>query len=275
MIMPKLRCPVCGGELSLEGRAYRCEKGHSYDVAKQNYVNLLMSNRSSAKRHGDDKLMVKARKDFLEKDYYLFLREEICRLALSCRKEGTVDFLDAGCGEGWYTSALREALEQSGGCSCLGVDISKEALMAAGRRDKSALWAVGSINSLPVGDESCDIILNVFAPHDDGEFRRVLRPGGIVIKVMPLETHLWGLKKAVYAKPYLNGPAEYAPEGFEPVCRSEKRAMLRLESAEDIQNLFMMTPYYYKTGREDQEKLRALDFLETEADFAICVLRKL
>lgn len=272
--MPVLKCPVCGGELAPIERSFRCGKAHSFDLAKQNYVNLLMSNKSSSKRHGDDKLMVKARKDFLEKDYYLFLREEICRLASLYRKEGSVDFLDAGCGEGWYTSAVRERLESTGGCSAVGVDISKEALMAAGRRDKSVTWAVASINSLPVGDESCDVILNVFAPHDDAEFRRVLRPDGIVIKVMPLESHLFGLKKAVYDKPYLNGPAEYAPEGFEMVCRSEKREMLHIESSEDIQNLFMMTPYYYKTGREDQEKLRSLQSLETEAHFAICVVRK-
>lgn len=273
--MPALKCPVCGGVLSLTGRTYRCEKGHSFDLAKQNYVNLLMSNKSSSKRHGDDKLMVKARKDFLEKDYYLFLRDEICRLAsLYCGE--SVDFLDAGCGEGWYTSAVKSALESAGkGCSALGVDISKEALMAAGRRDKSIVWAVASVNSLPVPDDSCDLLLNVFAPTDDGEYLRVLRKGGVLIKAMPLETHLFGLKKAVYDKPYLNGPAEYAPEGFEEVCRSEKREMLTIGSNEDIQNLFMMTPYYYKTGREDQAKLLSLDSLETEAHFAICVLRKI
>ena len=273
--MPELKCPVCGGALSQSERTLRCEKGHSYDLAKQNYVNLLMSNKSSAKRHGDDKLMVRARRDFLEKGYYLFLREEICRLAVEHCGEG-VEFLDAGCGEGWYTSAVKEALESSGkSCSALGVDISKEALAAAGRRDKSLSLAVASINALPVADEKCDLLLNVFAPHDDAEFRRVLKKGGILIKVMPLETHLFGLKKAVYDEPYLNGAAEYAPEGFEKVCRSEIRKMISLESNEDIQNLFMMTPYYYKTGKSDQEKLLALSRLETEADFAVCVLRRL
>lgn len=273
--MPELKCPVCGAALAREEKSFRCGKGHSYDIAKQNYVNLLMSNRSSSKRHGDDKLMVKARKDFLDKGWYLFLRDEICRLAVEyCGEE--VEFLDAGCGEGWYTSAVKAALEKAGkSCSALGVDISKEALAAAGKRDKSLSLAVASINSLPVADEKCSLLLNVFAPHDDGEFRRVLKKGGILIKVMPLETHLFGLKKAVYDEPYLNGEAVYAPEGFESVCRSEKRKMICLESSEDIQNLFMMTPYYYKTGKNDQEKLRCLTYLETEADFAVCVLRKL
>ncbi len=273
--MPKLKCPVCGGELRLAERTYRCEKGHCYDLAKQNYVNLLMSNKSSAKRHGDDRLMVRARTDFLEKGYYLHLREEICRLAVEHCGDA-VDFLDAGCGEGWYTSAVKSALEKAGkSCSALGVDISKEALMAAGRRDKSVAWAVASVNSLPAADESCSLLLNVFAPTDDGEYRRVLKKGGLIIKAMPLETHLFGLKKAVYDEPYLNGPAEYAPEGFETVCRSEVRRMLCLECNEDIQNLFMMTPYYYKTGRSDQEKLESLEYLETEADFAVCVLRRI
>ena len=273
--MPQLKCPVCGGVLALSERTYRCEKGHCYDKAKQNYVNLLMSNKSSQKRHGDDKLMVRARTDFLERGYYLHLRDEICRLAVEHCGEG-VDFLDAGCGEGWYTSAVKSALEAAGkSCSALGVDISKEALMSAGRRDKSVHWAVASVNALPVPDDSCDLLLNVFAPTDDAEYRRVLRPGGIVIKAMPLETHLFGLKKAVYDEPYLNGPADYAPEGFESICRSELRKMISLDSNEDIQNLFMMTPYYYKTGRADQEKLRAMEHLETEADFAVCVLRKI
>jgi len=273
--MLQLKCPVCGAALSLEGRTYRCEKGHCYDLAKQNYVNLLMSNKSSAKRHGDDKLMVRARTAFLEKGFYLHLRDEICRLAVEyCG--GSVNFLDAGCGEGWYTSAVKNALESAGkSCSTLGVDISKEALMAAGRRDKSVQWAVASINLLPVPDGKCDLVLNVFAPTDDAEYRRVLRPGGLLIKAMPLETHLFGLKKAVYDEPYLNGPAEYAPEGFESVCRGELRKMISLECNEDIQNLFMMTPYYYKTGRSDQEKLEGLEHLETEADFAVCVLRKI
>ncbi len=273
--MPALKCPVCGGVLERQDRSLRCEKLHSYDLAKQNYVNLLMSNKSSAKRHGDDKLMVRARKDFLDRGYYLFLRDEICRLAVEHCGE-SVEFLDAGCGEGWYTSAVKFALESAGkSCSALGVDISKEALAAAGKRDRSLSLAVASINSLPVAEGSCDLLLNVFAPHDDAEFRRVLKKGGLLIKVMPLERHLFGLKKAVYDSPYLNGPAVYEPEGFETVCRSEVCRMLQLTGSEDIMNLFMMTPYYYKTGKTDQEKLAKLSRLETEADFAVCVLRRL
>lgn len=273
--MPQLKCPVCSAPLQRVERTYRCESGHCYDIAKQNYVNLLMSNRSSDKRHGDDKLMVQARQEFLDKGYYLFLREEICRLALE-NLPAAARILDAGCGEGWYTSALRCALEGAGkSCEVLGVDISKQALIFAGRRDKALTLAVASISSLPVADESCDMVLNVFAPDSPAEYRRVLRPGGLLMRVMPMERHLYGLKAAVYDSPYLNPPAVYAPEGFELVCRSELRQMIHLDSTGDIQRLFMMTPYYYKTGRGDQAKLEKLTELDTEAEFAIVLLRRL
>jgi len=268
--MPAFRCPVCGGELTLQEKSYLCPNGHCHDRAKHGYVNLLMSNRPSDKRHGDDKLMVQSRKSFLDKGYYLPLREELCRLAAAyCPPNAHV--LDVGCGEGWYTSALRHALPGSRVC---GVDISRQALIEAARRDKELSLAVASINALPVMDESCDLLLNVFAPNDDREFARVLKRGGYLMKAVPLERHLFGLKSAVYEKPYLNPPAVYEPEGFTPVLLREISYTLTLENNADINALFMMTPYYYKTGRQDQEKLKTLNRLETEVCFGLFLLKK-
>ena len=143
--MLKLKCPVCGGLLEQTDRTLRCERSHSYDVARQGYVNLLMSNKSSAKRHGDDRLMVVSRQEFLDTGHYDCLRDGLCSLAVQLC-EGEVSLLDAGCGEGFYTSAVRSALEESGRvCRAGGVDISKEAVAAAARRDKSLTLAVAGI----------------------------------------------------------------------------------------------------------------------------------
>lgn len=272
--MPKLVCPVCSADLDRYPHFFRCSRGHCYDISKYNYVNLLMSNRSSDKRHGDDKLMVRARKNFLENNHYLFLRDEMCRLAAEfC--PGEVDMLDVGCGEGWYSCGIKKSLERSDRiCRAVGLDISKNALAYAGRRDPDIDWIVASVSSLPLEDSSCDLLLNVFAPHDNTQFHRVLRTGGLLIKVMPMEKHLLGLKRAVYDKPYINPPAEYAPEGFELLKKLELTRQLRLDSTEDILNLFMMTPYYYKTGRDDQKKLENISSLETELEFALFLLRK-
>lgn len=271
--MLRLKCPVCDAVLWENDRGYFCPKGHSYDKAKQNYVNLLMSNKKSDKRHGDDKLMVKARTDFLDKGYYKCMQSALCDAAVKYCTD-YVNFLDIGCGEGYYTSAVKSALEASGReCDAVGLDISKEALIAANKRDKSLRLVVGSSYSLPVLDESCDLVMNVFAPLDDGEVLRVLRSGGIVMKAVPDKGHLMGLKRAVYDVPYDNPEPEYMPEGFESVEAIEVRDEITLYG-EDIGNLFKMTPYYYKTGREDQQKLETLESLTTELEFMVYVLRK-
>ena len=267
-------CPVCGGVLIQCGRSLRCEAGHCYDLAKQNYVNLLMRNQSAAKRHGDDKLMVEARQEFLDAGWYACLRDALCDLAVQYCPEH-VDFLDIGCGEGYYTSAVRTVLNAAGKpCSAGGIDISKTALIAAARRDPALRLAVASVNRLPVAEGSIDLLMNVFAPNDDAEFLRVLRPGGVLLKAMPRERHLFGLKAAVYEKPYLNPPSEYAPAGFELLECREVDAHITVTPGKQIGNLFMMTPYYYKTGAADQAKLAALETLDTELAFSVFALRK-
>ncbi|MBQ4428078.1 MAG: methyltransferase domain-containing protein [Oscillospiraceae bacterium] len=268
--MPKLCCPKCKEVLWDVGNSLRCQNGHSYDRARQGYVNLLMSNAPSSKRHGDDREMVLSRKSFLEKGYYEPLLQLICD---KCVKYGSPNahILDAGCGEGWYTASVKASLPQS---SVVGVDISKEAIIEAAKRRAGLELAVASVSSLPVQDNSCDIVLSIFAPDAVSEFRRVMRSGGYLIRAVPMEEHLLGLKKAVYDEPYLNPPARYDPEGFTLAERAELRYALSLTSNEDISELFRMTPYYYKTGREDQAKLLSLETLETEAAFCVFVLKK-
>ena len=90
-------CPVCKSEISLFDRIYKCPYNHCFDVSKDGYVNLLMSQQSSLKRHGDDKLMVKARRDFLDAGYYAFLCENLCGICLEYLPDGG-SVLDAGCG---------------------------------------------------------------------------------------------------------------------------------------------------------------------------------
>lgn len=268
------KCPVCGRVLISSEKTVRCGAGHSFDIARQGYVNLLMSNVSSAKRHGDDEAMVTARTEFLEKGYYSPLRDAIVREAVDNCTSNEVTLLDAGCGEGWYTEGVVRAFESAGKtCTAVGIDISRKALIRASKR-RCASLAVAGVNAVPLLDGSCDAVINVFAPEDAGEFFRVLKPGGVLIRAVPLEDHLMGLKKAVYEKPYLNKTPEYSPEGFTEIARNEIRGTLRLTDRRDIFDLFMMTPYFYKTGRRDQQKLLELDALTTEISFCVFTLRK-
>ena len=268
------QCPVCGGDLRRDASRWFCEKGHSFDIAKQGYVNLLMSNRSSAKRHGDDKTMILARQQFLEQGYYTCLRDSICEAALRYSGDA-VNLLDAGCGEGWYTDAVLKAILESGRtCTACGVDISKAALIQAAKRNREFLLAIASIAALPVHSASVTLLLSVFAPVSDAEFRRVTKPGGILIYAAPSEEHLLDLKAAVYEKPYRNPKPDYAPEGFSLLQRIPLREQIHLRSKEDLMNLFMMTPYYYKTGKADQEKLEQYDSFDTRVGFDVFVFRR-
>lgn len=272
--MPDLTCPVCGGVLHREERSLRCGAGHCYDIARQGYVNLLRSNQSKSKRHGDDKRMVAARTAFLDAGYYAPLRDAVAAAAAEFTADDA-DVLDAGCGEGYYTAQVLRTLRQQGRApSVCGVDISRDALICAHRRAPELTLAVASIAHLPVADASCDLLLNVFAPHDADEFARVLRPQGVLLRVIPLERHLWGLKCAVYDRPYENEVPDPALPGFALAGRRELRGTVTLRSQAEIEALFCMTPYYYKTGARDQAKLRALDTLTTETEFALLIYHK-
>ncbi len=263
-------CPVCGLPLAREGRSLKCEKGHCFDLARQGYVNLWRSNQSSAKRHGDDTLMVAARQSFLDGGYYAILKDAICRLLSRLPENARV--LDVGCGEGYYTAALRQSLGQ--GSRVAGIDISRQALIFAHRRDSALELAVASSAQLPIEDGSVDAVLSVFAPLSEAEAERVLKPGGLLLRALPLREHLMGLKRAVYDTPYENPDPEEAFGSFRLVERVEARGTLVLDDNQQIRNLFCMTPYYYKTSRADQEKLAALEHLETELAFGLFLYEK-
>lgn len=269
--MKNFICPVCRGSLKRINNALVCDSNHCYDLSKHGYVNLMLSQKSSKKRHGDDKLMLRSRHEFLEKGFYKplldALTNEIVRIADS--KHTTI--LDVGCGEGYYTANICKNVKNA---DVYGIDISKEALIFAARRDSNLSLAVASCTELPIADSSCDIVLNIFSPTDAKEYARVLNDNGVLIKIIPLENHLYGLKKSIYDKPYKNRLDSKNLEGFELSSSQEIKYTLGLESNEDIVSLFKMTPYYYKTSREDQAKLDKLEHLETEAEFGINIYRK-
>ncbi len=267
--MSSFICPVCKSELSLFERTYKCPNNHCFDLSKDGYVNLLMSQQSSLKRHGDDKLMVKARRDFLENGFYDELRQTLCKTLKDTLPENA-SIIDVGCGEGYYTSEISKI----NNFEIFGIDISKDALKYAAKSVKNSSFAVASAFSLPFAENSANCVLSVFAPSAYEEFCRVLKNDGKLIKAIPLEEHLWELKCALYKEPYKNKPEKRDDELFELVSQKEIKYKINLTEKEDIENLFKMTPYYYKTGREDAERLLSLESLETTVHFAIEIYEK-
>lgn len=259
-----LICPVCREALQLSDKAAVCPNGHSFDRAKEGYVNLLRTSRRGD-RMGDDKLSARSRRDFLNKGYYALLRHAL--QDLFAQQSGTV--LDICCGEGYYTAALGD----NPLLHVYGFDLSKEMVRLAAKRG-GATYFVANMAAIPVADGSMDAAVHLFAPFHEAEFFRVLREGGRLYTVVPGARHLYGLKTLLYERPYVNDEQLPRTEGLR-LCRTEKiRGCITLDTNEDIRAVFRMTPYFYHTSREDSAKLNEADRLETEIEFLIAEYRK-
>lgn len=266
-----LCCPICSAPLERVERTYTCPNRHCYDIAKEGYVNLLPANKKHAKDPGDDKEMAAARTRFLDGGHYAPLRDALCRLIVERAPEV---LLDSGCGEGYYTQGVCEALREiCPGVRAAGVDLSRSALKKAARRERGAEFAVASVYHLPVADKTVDVLLNCFSPLALDEFRRILRSGGTYLYVVPGAKHLWELKQVLYDEPYENAEEETPYEGFvyESIIPVEFTMAL---DASTLQDLFRMTPYYWKTPKAGSERLAALERLDVTASFRIHVFRR-
>lgn len=205
-ILDRLRCPVCGEPLAEATAgttgALRCPRRHSFDIARQGYVNLLAGR---APHVGDSAEMVAARADFLAAGHYDLISAALSAAATEAagrlREPPAPDFgayplvVDAGAGTGRYLGAVLAALPDAVG---LALDVSKPALRRAARAHPRAAAALADTwQRLPLADASTAVLLNVFAPRNGPEFQRVLDPAGALLVVTPDTDHLAELVDAL------------------------------------------------------------------------------
>lgn len=256
-------CPVCGAELMRKGQAFTCGAGHSFDIARQGYVNLLPVQQKHTLQPGDTRQQVLARRRFLDGGFYAPIAQALCDLAQQAGCTGPV--LDVGCGEGYYSSRLAEAI----GAQLIGIDISKEAVRCASGRYKEATWLCATASHLPVKSDSVGVLTSLFALTLPEEFGRVLRPGGSFIQVLAAPDHLLGLKSIIY--PSLTQKDKQLCQelpGFTLVKSVPVRFSFTLRG-EAVQDLLYMTPHAYRIGAEGAQRLHNTEVLE---DTASCVL---
>ena len=266
-------CPKCRAALLTDGNLKKCENGHSFDRARAGYYNLLLG--SSGGVHGDNRDMVEARRRFLSADNYLPLARAIAAIAVDNLSDGSV-VLDCGCGEGYYTSKIYGELKNAGRTvDFLAFDISRDAVKLAARVCPDVSFAVASCYDVPMADSSVDLALNIFSPLAPLEMHRILKDGGRYVVAYPDEHHLYELKSAIYDTPYKNTPATDAPSGFTLVGRERVAYTLDLSTNGAVMDLFMMTPYAYRTGKRERERLGKIESLSTRVEFLIDVYEKL
>ncbi len=185
--MPHLRCPVCHDGLTLDGPSVRCPHGHSFDVARAGYVNLLTTSGAGT---ADTAAMVAARAEFLGGGFY----DPLLRAVAAAVPATARVLVDAGAGTGEYLAVALAAAPEADG---IAVDVSVPAVRRAARVSRAGAVVADVWQSLPVRDGAADVVLNVFAPRNPAEFRRVLRPGGLLLVVTPYDNHLAELMSAL------------------------------------------------------------------------------
>lgn len=280
IISDTLKCPLCNDYFTKQDKSLICENKHTYDIARSGYINLLPVNEKSSKNPGDSKEMVAARANFLNRDHYLPIITKINTFVETIITPNTkINILDAGCGEGYYLAKIKNHFTEK--VNCLGIDISKAAIHAAAMRSKEICWCVASIYNLPIIDNSQDIIINIFSPYDFTELLRVAKEDAIIILVIPNDKHLMEIKNLVYKN------QQNYTSNERLLCKLQEQPNLKiinteqvtysfnLANQEAIQNLFAMTPFYWKSSQDIQKILADKESMQVTVDVKIVFLKKI
>lgn len=272
----RLCCPLDGQLLTLQERSWRCPAGHCFDVAGQGYVNLLPVQNKRSRDPGDSKEMVAARRRYLESGVYAPIAAGVARLLMD-GLEGQAPYacLDAGCGEGYYLRRLQEQ-DERGELALIGLDISKWAVMAGARSSPGMRWLVGSNAHLPVPEASLDALICMFGFPVYDEFRRALKPGGLLLQVEAGPDHLLELRRIIY--PSLKAekpPTQEPPEGFSLEADERLSFAIALQSQAQIADLLLMTPHLFRASAQGLEQARALARLDLTVDVRLSACRRL
>jgi len=276
-----LACPIDGVELICQENQLICENGHSFDIARQGYVNLLPVQHKRSKEPGDSKQMVSARASFLSTGVYAPIANKLAELVDSyVSGNQSTCLLDAGCGDGYYFDIMFKHLKDKvgqGELSFIGMDISKPAIMAAAKRNKLITWIVGTNRQPPILKSSVNIIVCVFGFQSFEGFYDILAPGGKIILVEPGANHLKELREIIYAEVKRSEPSNLSHLEEMGLYLVEEQ-LLQLKTGvidnEQIKSLLLMTPHFYRANKEGRAIATNLQKIDLTIDILFRVLEK-
>jgi len=185
-----LVCPVrdCHLPLVRDNRRVACERGHSFDIARSGYINLLQPQDRRSRKPGDSNAAIAGRRRLHDLGVMAPLLDAISEM-IGLSSDDTV--LDAGCGDGFYLGTLARRFGFSGH----GVDISVPAIEIAAKQYPECSWIVANADRfLPCSDDSFSLVMSITARMNPAEFRRVLRKNGQLLIVLPAPDDLVELR---------------------------------------------------------------------------------
>jgi len=261
-------CPICRENLALVESSLKCKNRHSFDLAKSGYVNLAPQIKQSANY---DKENFQNRQQILEAGFYQAILEAVSDLLSNSKNAKTI--LDIGCGEGFYSRKLQERHPDK---TFYAFDISKDSVQIAAKSEPNwaVNWFVGDLARLPIKDTSMDILLDIFSPANYGEFKRILKENGLLIKVIPTENHLKEIRQRVQDqltnKDYSNQEIKNHFQEHFTILSSQTASLTKTITAEQLQALLSMTPLLFHI---DQSKIDWSQLTEITIEAEILVGR--
>ncbi len=305
-------CPLCQSPLQPAADTWRCDgslhpkqTSHPFDVARRGYVNLLPVQQKKSKAPGDSQESIDARKRFLNHGHYAPLQELISQKMIELlsndelidkQDSKTVNWLDIGCGEGYYTQAMAQ-MGSDVIDTLIAADISKPAVVELAKVSKIAgrLWyqprkedtakttavypLVTSAAHLPLRPHSMTGISSIFSPILPEAFDNVLMDGGYLIIAKPDVGHLATMRDALFDDVREHDSDKFLQE-LAPYFTLVETCLVSTEltlSAEDLADLMTMTPYAYRARSEKRQALLAAVetvAFSTEAKFVVYILQK-
>ena len=264
-----LGCPIDLRPLARVDTTWQCEAGHSYDVAREGYVNLLPPGQTEPEEGGRRQGLDQRPTPVSQCRLLRPARARNRRRGVRWHAPATV--LDVGCGEGYYTSHLR-------GSEVVGIDISAPGIKIAARSYPSASFAVGNALGLPVVDGSCDAVVSVFAPVDPAQFARVISSDGVAVVAIPGANHLDAVRGLLYETPRPHDealPLQFDPR-FALADVDRVSSAITLPDQQVLRDLLTMTPYRFAVPPDVIARAVEADTpLTTTIEFLVGVFRPL
>lgn len=273
-----LACPLDGLPLAGIEHQLRCANGHSFDLARQGYVNLLPVQNKKSREPGDSTAMIEARRRFLDAGFYLPIAQQVNAQALQNLPDGDVCVVDAGCGEGYYLDQLSRALTEDGRtANLIGLDIAKPAIIAATRRNKQITWLVASNSNPAILPTTVDLILCMFGFPVYPAFAAMLKPGGRLLLVDAAPDHLLELREVIYPEVRKSPPPildRALQAGFELIASQALRYQTPELDHAQIADLLAMTPHLYRATHAGKEAAAQLASIRLTVDVVFRILEK-
>lgn len=266
------KCPICETAMHIfDLKSLICENKHTYDFAKQGYLNLLAQ---PHKVKYSRELFEARKKIIVDEEFFAPLTEEIIRIIKAHYTDhDMLHILDAGCGEGSHLANIFSNLANDG--MAVGLDISKEAILEAAKNYEKYIWAVADLVHTPFQTEKFEVILNILSPANNLEFNRLLTENGIIIKVVPESDYLTEIREQLFKdhaqENYSNqAVVEHFKENFRLINNKRITYTKQLNQAA-LQSLLQMTPLAWDMEETQARYFSKLSETEITVDLTILV----